>query len=141
MYCYIKNGQLVTTSPQFIEKRQEEILAEVKKTRTVEKTLTSEDGEERTETAEEEYAETVLVEPFVDGMIYDEVIETKLSGRVVLEKGKIVSWEKSKEKKEETKREQDRYQKELETHRKNRPSEIREFLGKLANEKAGLVLL
>jgi hypothetical protein len=128
MYCYIKDGQLVTTSPQLIEKRQEEILAEVKRTRFVEQTVTDEEGKEKIEVVEEEYTETVVIEPFVDGMIYDEVFETKLSGRVVLEKGKIISWEKSKEKKEEDARAERQRRAQEDEHRQRRPSQIAQEL-------------
>lgn len=125
MYCYIKDRNLIMTSSHFIQKKQEEVLTKVNKTRIVENIILDEDGKE---ISEEEYSEIVIAHPFVDGMVYDEVIETKLSGRLAYEKEKIISWEKSQEKKEEVKRLQDQHQKETKEYLKNRPSEIRELL-------------
>lgn len=142
MYCYIKDGQLVTTSPELISKRQEEVTEEVLKTREIEQTATNpETGEEETTTITQEYIETVIKTPFVDGLVYDEVIETKLDGRITYENGKIIAYEDSAEKKEEDARLAEQEEKERQEYAKNRPEEIIKALGNLAREKDGLIIL
>lgn len=141
MYCYIKDGRLVTTSPQFIPKRQEEITENILKTEKVEETYTDDEGKENTRTVEREYIETVVTQQFMDWLVYDEVLETELEGRVCYENGKIIAWEESEEKSKEDDEESKRTEAELEESKKGRPSEIIELLGKLTAQKSGMKAL
>lgn len=88
-YCYIKQGNLVCTSDVLIEKRQDEILE------TIEETSIWVDWKE------EKTIKTIVVKPFVDGMVYDEVIETEIIGDVVFENWNIIKLEDSIEYKEQ----------------------------------------
>lgn len=71
MFVYIRNGEIIMTSDAVMTKLQPEVLGE----------RLAEDGE-----TIESYVEI----PFVDGLAYDEVIETKLPSPVALVDGKIV---------------------------------------------------
>lgn len=82
-YCYIKQGDLVCTSDVLIEKRQDEILE------TVEEKSIWDDWKEKTT------IKTIAVKPFVDGMVYDEVIETDIIWDVVFQDWKIIKLEDS----------------------------------------------
>jgi hypothetical protein len=149
MYAYIKNGKLDCTSNQLIEKQQEEILGEIRETKEVKRWKTDqdgnpvigEDGNQETETIEEELIKSVVVTPFKEGLVYDEVIEYEQEGRVCYENGKIIPWEESEEKEKEDTESEERIRKDQEEWIKNRPSQIVELLGKLTTEHSGIKAL
>lgn len=68
-YCYIRNGELTETSDSLIAKAKPAVFVE--------------DGESGVQ---------VLMEEAVEGMVYDQVIETTLTGRVEYRNGKIVAY-------------------------------------------------
>lgn len=70
-------------------------------------------------------------------MVYNEVIETTIEGRVCYENGKIIVWDKSKEKTYEDQQETERQTEWIKT----RSSQIVSDLGRLKIEKDGLELL
>lgn len=141
MYAYIKNGKLLLTSDQLIEKQIEEVSGMQELTREVEIDLTDEEtGEivldkdrnpEKT-MKEEKYSEFVVTQSFVPGLVYDDVIEFEIEGRVCFENGSIVPWEESEEKFQEDLKSQEIPKADPEKIK----SEIKERLGVLSLMKA-----
>ncbi len=74
----------------------------------------------------------------IEGMVYDQVIETNIEGRVCYEQGKIIAWENSKEKAEEDARIAQQISKTQAEHREKRPKEILETLADIAKQVEGL---
>jgi hypothetical protein len=75
------------------------------------------------------------------GMIYDEVIETNIEGRVCYEQGKIIAWEDSKEKAEEDARIGEQIAKAEAEYKEKRPKEIIDAIADLAKQAEGLALI
>ncbi len=124
-YAYIKDGKLVSTSDMKIQQLQHAVIG----TRTVTKETLDELGK----VIETAYVDETFVEsPAVDGMAFDEMIETKLEGRICYEGGKIVAWDKSAEKKAEDMKTAEDIERQTEESRKT----FRRRVGELAIERA-----
>lgn len=154
MYAYIKNGGLILTSDSLFDKQIEEVAGMQTLTRKVEVDLTDEetgeiiidkDGNIAKTFIDEEYQEWVVSQHLVPGLVFDEVIEYDLEGRVCFENGSIVSWEDSEEKtREDLAKSQEIPKADPEKRKseiKERKSEIKERLGVLSLMKAGSIEL
>lgn len=76
MYAYIKNGLLEMTSDTLHTKRKEAVIEKRKVNRDfLEVVVNEETGEETLDVITREVEEDVIVEPMIDGLVYDEVIE------------------------------------------------------------------
>jgi len=143
MYAYIKNGGLILTSDSLFDKQIEEVAEMQLVTDTLTRTVIDpETGKEITEEYQgQEYMDRVIVQPFVPGLIYDEVIEYTEEGRVTYENGKLIPYEESEEKAAEDKKAEEEAAAEAKKRKETRPQVIIEELGKLKTENDGLALV
>lgn len=117
-YCYIRNGELTETSDSLIAKAKPAVFVE--------------DGESGVQ---------VLMEEAVEGMVYDEVIETKLEWRVCYEGGRIVAWENSEEKALEDAKIAEELAKVAAEYKNRRLQDIPVEIGRLQAAKEGFIIL
>lgn len=141
MFAYIKEWKLVYTSNDKFSKYQELITEEVTKTREIEVENVLSDGTKEIVLEEQEYTETVVIQPLIEWMVYDEVIETDIEWRVCFENWEIVAWEESEEKAQEDAKSLSELQEKEAELKKTRPGEIKKQLWELIIQKNWMIEL